>query len=272
MIYGAPGELGQGVTDMPYDIPNVRCENGPAEAHVRIGWYRSVYNIPHGFAVGSFIDELAAAAGKDRVAFLLEALGPDRRLDPFALGIDYPNYGASLTEYPIDIGRFRRVVSLVAERSGWGTPLPARQGRGIAAHRSFLTYVAAVAVVNVAPDGTVTVPRIDLAVDCGMVVNPDRVVAQFEGAAIMSLGNALYSSITFKNGQAEQSNFSDYMAARIDATPETHVYVVPSSAPPGGVGEPGVPPVAAAICNAIFAATGKRIRALPVDPTELKAA
>ncbi len=270
VLYGAPGELGQGVTDMPYDIANVRCENGPAAAHVRIGWYRSVYNIPHGFAVGSFIDELAAASGKDHVAFLLDALGPDRKLDPAALGIDYPNYGASLASYPIDIGRFRGVVSLAAQRSGWGGTLPAGQARGIAVHRSFLTYVAAVAVVAVGDDGTVTVPRIDLAVDCGMVVNPDRVAAQFEGAAVMSLGNTLFSAATFRNGRAEQSNFSDYLVARMDATPKTHVYVVPSSAPPGGVGEPGVPPVAAAICNAIFAATGKRIRSLPVDPAQLR--
>jgi isoquinoline 1-oxidoreductase subunit beta len=139
-------------------------------------------------------------------------------------------------------------------------------------HRSFLTYVAAVTHVAVAEDGTVTVPRIDLAVDCGMVVNPDRVAAQFEGAAVMGLGNALFSSLTFMRGRAEQSNFADYQVPRIDATPETHVYVVRSEAPPGGVGEPGVPPVSAAICNAIFDAVGRRVRALPVDPAELKSA
>jgi isoquinoline 1-oxidoreductase subunit beta len=126
--------------------------------------------------------------------------------------------------------------------------------------------------VAVAEDGTVTVPRIDLAVDCGMVVNPDRVAAQFEGAAVMGLGNALYSSLTFTRGRAEQSNFTDYQVARIDATPETHVYVVRSEAPPGGVGEPGVPPVAAAICNAIFNAVGRRVRALPVDAATLTSA
>jgi isoquinoline 1-oxidoreductase subunit beta len=271
-VYGSPGELSQGVVDMPFAIPNVRCENGRAEAHVRIGWYRSVYNIPHAFAVGSFVDELAAAAGKDPMQFLLSLLGEPRKLDPQLLGSEYANYGASLDEYPIDIGRIRNVVLLAAARSGWGSSLPARHGRGIAMHRSFLTYVAAVAHVAVAADGTVTVPRIDLAVDCGTVVNPDRVAAQFEGAAIMSLGNTLYSNLTFKQGRAEQSNFGDYQVARIDATPETHVYVVRSDAPPGGVGEPGVPPVSAAICNAIFSAAGRRVRALPVDPAELKAA
>jgi isoquinoline 1-oxidoreductase subunit beta len=271
-VYGSPGELSQGVVDMPFDIPNVRCENGRADAHVRIGWYRSVYNIPHAFAVGSFVDELATAAGKDPVQFLLSALGEPRKLDPHLLGPEYGNYGAPLDEYPIDIGRMRNVVLLAAARSGWGSKLPARHGRGIAVHRSFLTYVATVAHVAVAADGSVTVPRIDLAVDCGMVVNPDRVAAQFEGAAVMGLGNALYSSLTFKQGRAEQSNFADYQVARIDATPETHVYVVRSEAPPGGVGEPGVPPVSAAICNAIFNAVGHRIRALPVDTAALKSA
>jgi isoquinoline 1-oxidoreductase beta subunit len=202
----------------------------------------------------------------------MSLLGDPRRLDPRLLGPSFSNYGASLDEYPIDIGRMREVVGQVAVRSGWGSPLPPRHGRGIAVHRSFLSYVGAVAQVAVAADGTVTVQRIDLAVDCGMVVNPDRVAAQFEGAAVMGLGNTLYSNLTFKQGRAEQSNFGDYQVARIDATPETHVHVVQSEAPPGGVGEPGVPPVSAAICNAIFNAVGLRVRALPVDPAQLKAA
>jgi isoquinoline 1-oxidoreductase beta subunit len=225
-FYGSAGELSQGVVDMPFDIPTVRCENGKAEAHVRIGWYRAVYNISHALAVGSFIGELAATANADPVQFLLAALGEPRELDPHLLGSEYGNYDESLDEYPIDIGRMRNVVLLAAAPSGWGSPLPARHGRGIAVHRSFLAYVAAVAQVAVAADGTVTVRRIDLAVDCGMVINPDRVVAQFESAAAMSLGNTLYSSLTFKEGRAEQSNFGDYQVARIGATPETHVYVV----------------------------------------------
>jgi isoquinoline 1-oxidoreductase beta subunit len=271
VTYGAAGELGQGVTDMPYAIENVRCENGPAPAHTRIGWYRSVYNIPHAFAVGSFVDELAHAAGKDPVDHLLEMLGSPRRIDLKAMGVTYPNYGASLDEYPIDTARYAAVVRAVAARSGWSThPLPPRHGRGIAVHRSFLSYVAAVAQVQVADDGSVRVTRVDIAVDCGRVINPDRVVAQFEGAVVMALGNTLYSQISFKNGAPEQSNFTDYNVARIDSAPETHVYIVPSSAPPGGVGEPGVPPTSAAICNAIFNATGKRIRSLPVDPSTLK--
>jgi isoquinoline 1-oxidoreductase beta subunit len=261
--------MDQGVVDMPYDIANVRCENGPAAAHVRIGWYRSVYNIPHAFAAGSFADEMAIAAGKDPVQFLIELLGSPRRVDLHAMGVNYGNYGASLTDYPIDTARYRAVVQLVAERSGWGSKMPPRSGLGIAVHRSFLTYVAVVARVAVGADGTVTVQRIDLAVDCGQILNPDRVTAQFEGAAIMGLGNTLFSSLSFKNGQVRETNFGDYLVARIDATPETHVHIVPSDAPPGGVGEPGVPPVSAAICNAIYAATGRRIRTLPVDPKQL---
>ncbi len=268
--YGSAGELQQGVTDMPYAVDNVRCENGPAPGHVRIGWYRSVYNIPHAFAVCSFADELAHAAGKDPIEYLRELLGEPRKLDFAAMQVDYPNYGASLDMYPVDTARLRGVLDLVARNSDWGKPLPPRQGRGIAVHRSFLTYVAAIVHVVVGDDGQVTIPRVDVALDCGLVVNPDRVRAQFEGAAIMGISNALYSNISIKHGRIEQSNFSDYLVARTDITPQTYVHIVESAAPPGGVGEPGVPPIAPAICNAIFAATGKRIRALPVDPTALK--
>lgn len=271
VTYGSAGELQQGFTDMPYDIANVRCENGPAENHVRIGWYRSVFNIPHAFAVCSFADELAAAAGQDPLDYLRQLLGAPRHIDLRAMGVDYPNYGASLDVYPIDTGRLRGVLDLVADKSGWGQKLPARQGRGIAVHRSFLSYVAVVAQVAVGNDGQVTIPRIDMAADCGLVVNPDRVKAQMEGAAIMAIGNALYSNVSAKQGRIEQGNFDTYQVARIDITPDTRVYLVDSNAPPSGVGEPGVPPTAPAVCNAIYAATGKRIRSLPIDSQLLKA-
>ena len=271
VTYGSAGELQQGVTDMPYAIANVRCENGPAANHVRIGWYRSVYNVPHAFAVCSFADELAHAAGKDPVEYLRQLLGEPRKLDFDAMQVDYPNYGASLDMYPVDTGRLRGVLDLVVRNSEWGRPLPPRQGRGVAVHRSFLTYVAAIVHVAVGNDGVVTIPRVDVALDCGVVVNPDRVHAQFEGATIMGISNALYSNLSIKQGRIEQSNFSDYLVARTDITPDTRVHIVESNAPPGGVGEPGVPTIAPAICNAIFAATGKRIRALPIDPAQLKA-
>ncbi len=137
-------------------------------------------------------------------------------------------------------------------------------------HRSFLTYVATVVQVAVGNDGQLTIPRIDMAVDCGLVVNPDRVRAQMEGAAIMAISNALYSNISAKQGRIEQGNFDDYPVARTDITHDTRVYLVNSSAPPSGVGEPGVPPTAPAICNAIYAATGKRIRSLPINTAQLK--
>ncbi len=272
VVYGAAGELGQGVTDMPYDVANIRCENGPAANHVRIGWYRSVYNIPHAFAVCSFADELAAAAGIDPLTYLRRLIGQPRILDLKAEGVDYPNYGASTELYPIDTARLRAVLELAAQRSGWGGALPARAGRGIAVHRSFLTYVAAVVQVAVAADGTLTIPRVDLAVDAGLVVNPDRVRAQFEGAAVMGISNARYGNLTIREGRVQQSNFPDCPVARIDIAPETHVHIVESEAPPAGIGEPGVPPIAPALCNAIFAATGKRLRALPVDTAQLKSA
>jgi isoquinoline 1-oxidoreductase subunit beta len=159
---------------------------------------------------------------------------------------------------------------VTAKGCGRFQKLPPRQRRGIAVHRSFLSYVAVVAHVAVGNDGQVTIPRLDMAIDCGTIVNPDRVRAQLEGDAIMSIGNALYGNITVKEGRVEQSNYTDYLVPRIDITPETHVYFVENTHPPGGVGEPGVPPTAPAICNAIYAATGRRIRALPVDPQQLK--
>jgi isoquinoline 1-oxidoreductase beta subunit len=259
--------MGQGVTDLPFAVPNLRCENGAAAALTRIGWYRSVINIPHAFAIWSFADELAHAAGKDPKEFFLELIGPDRVIDMSKAGLAGKpwNYDRSFEDYPIDTGRYRRVLELVAEKSGWGKPLPNGRARGIAVHRSFLSYVATVIQVEVKSDGTVSIPRADVAIDAGTVVHPERVRSQMEGATIMGIGNTLYGQISFKEGRPVQSNYTDYQVARIDAAPrEFGVYIVPSKDLPGGVGEPGVPPVAPALCNAIFAATGRRIRSLPV--------
>jgi isoquinoline 1-oxidoreductase subunit beta len=262
VTYASDGELTQGLLDVPYAIPNIRCENGEAVPHVRIGWFRSVLNIPHAFAVGSFADELARSAGRDPKDYLLELLGPARYVDA---GAHYQNYGDDLSIYPIDTARLRRVVELVAEKSQWGRRVPAGHGLGIAVHRSFVTYVAIVVEAAVDEDGTVSVPRVDMAVDCGFVAYPDRVHSQLEGAAVMALSSALYGEVTFKNGRAQQHNFNDFPVARMNVAPrETRIHIVDSDAPPGGVGEPGVPPFAPALCNAIFAATGKRIRRLPI--------
>jgi isoquinoline 1-oxidoreductase beta subunit len=266
-LYQGEAELGQGVTDLPFDIPNLRAEMGPAPAHTRIGWYRSVINIPHAFAIGSFVDELAHAAGKDPKEFLLQLLGPDRIVDPkqAGLAVEAWNYDRSFEEFPIDVARYRRVIERVAAESGWGTPLSEGGGRGISVHRSFVSYVATVVQVRVAPDGALTIPRVDVAIDAGSLTHPERVRSQMEGATIMGLGNTLLGEISFKEGRVVQSNYTDYQVLRMDAAPRAlHVHLIASDALPGGVGEPGVPPVGAALCNAIFAATGRRIRSLPV--------
>jgi len=262
----APFERGMGLANVPFLIPNLRVENPAAQAHTRIGWYRSVSNIPHAFAIQSFVAELAAAAGRDPKDYLLELLGPARRIDPRTIS-DSWNYTESPVLYPLDTGRLRRVIETAAQQAGWGRKLPAGQGLGIAAHYSFVTYVAAVVEVVVNGKGEIAIPRIDVALDCGPQVNPDRVRSQIEGACVMGAGNALVSEITFKAGRVEQSNFHDYQVARINVAPrDIRVHLIASSfdAPLGGVGEPGVPPIAPALCNAIFAATGKRIRRLPI--------
>ncbi|MDP9339907.1 MAG: molybdopterin-dependent oxidoreductase [Acidobacteriota bacterium] len=265
--YSAADELGLGFTDVPFALPNHRVENGPATAHVRIGWLRSVANIYHAFAVHSFADELAHAAGRDSLDYLLQLLGPDRVIPKSELPKDYSNYDGDYEQYPIDTGRFRRVLSLATEKAGWGKQKSGNGfGMGVAMHRSFLTYVATVVQVQVDDAGHVQIKRVDTALDAGTVVNPEMVRQQFEGAAVMGTSLAFYGEITANNGAIEQSNFNDYQMARMkDAPRETFVHIVPSEAPPAGIGEPGLPPFTPALCNAIFAATGKRVRELPLS-------
>jgi len=270
-VYSAPDELGLGFSDLPYAIPNQRSENGPATAHVRIGWLRSVANIYHAFGIQSFTDELAYAAGKDPVEYALQLLGPDRIISKSELPKDYTNYGQDYGQYPIDTARFKRVVELAAEKSGWGKKKSGNgAGMGIAFHRSFLTYAASVVQMHLDEAGRVRVDRVDSALDAGTVVNPDMVRNQFEGAAVMGTSIAFYGSITATNGAIDQSNFDSFPMARMNTAPrEIHVHIVENDAPPGGVGEPGLPAFAPALCNAIFAATGKRIRELPLSKAGL---
>ncbi len=262
-----PFELGMGLTNLVLDVPNIRMENPEAPAHVRIGWYRSVSNIPHAFATQSFIAELAHAVGRDPKDYLLEVIGPARLVDPTELG-DVWNYGEDPKLYPIDAGRLRKVVEVAAEGIGWGRQVPKGHGLGIAAHYSFVSYVAVAAEVAVGPDGSLSIPRVDIAVDCGPQVNPDRVRSQMEGAVVMGAGQAVSAAISFKQGRAQQDNFDTYLIPRIDSAPRdirVHLVAPPRpDLPLGGVGEPGLPPVTPAIVNAVFAATGKRIRQLPI--------
>jgi isoquinoline 1-oxidoreductase beta subunit len=265
--YSAADELGLGFTDVPFALPNHRAENGPATGHVRIGWLRSVANIYHAFGIHSFADELAHAAGRDSLAYLLQLLGPDRIIPKNELPKDYSNYDGAYEQYPIDTARFRRVLSLATEKAGWGKQKSGNGfGIGVAMHRSFLTYVATVVQVQVSDAGQVQIMRVDTALDAGTIVNPEMARQQFEGAAVMGTSLAFYGEITAKDGAIQQSNFNDYQVARMkDAPRETHIHIVPSEAPPAGIGEPGLPPFAPALCNAIFAATGKRVRELPLS-------
>jgi len=264
--YAAPFEMGMGWSNVPFNIPNHRAENGPAKNHVRIGWLRSVSNIYHAFAVQSFIDELAASANRDRVEYLLETLGEARVYNMTPEGMKIAATGDKLDRFPLDVGRLRNVIQLAAEKSGWAKKKP-QKGRalGIAAHWSFYSYVAAVVEVEIDAKNQLRIPRVDMAVDSGMIINPDRVRAQYEGAAVFGTSIAMMGEITAADGKIVQSNFHNYPVARIHESPkETFVHIVSSKEAPAGVGEPGVPPMAPAICNAIYAATGKRIRELPI--------
>jgi len=286
--FGSGIELGQGLEDLPFDMENLRIENCAAQSHIRVGWMRSVANTYHAFAIHSFADELAVAAGRDSKDYLLQLIGKGRILDLQAEGVwDFDNNGFPveplLTElpggqripilpgYPPDARRLRAVVERVAKEAGWDEKVkeykarPKGRGLGIAAHRSSLSYVAIVIDVSLDESNELTIHEIDAAIDCGIAINPDRVYAQMEGGIIYGLSLALYGEITVKDGAVVQRDFDDYPVLRLSQTPRNiFVHLMPSVEPPTGVGEPPVPPVAPALANAIVAAGGPRIRELPL--------
>jgi len=259
-FYGDDGEMAMGWSQFPFDVPNFRAENCKAEAHIRIGWLRSVANIYHAFAVQSFANELAHEVNRDPLDYLLALIGPQRTVFTGEAEKD------TAEKYPFDTGRYRHVLELVAEKSGWGKkPKANGSGMGIAVHRSFLTYVATVIEVEVDDKGAVRIPHVYTVLDAGIVANPEMVRQQFEGAAVFGASIARTGEITATKGVVNQSNFNDYQVARMNDAPfQTDIHIVESNAPPAGVGEPGVPPFVPALCNAIFAATGKRVRELPL--------
>jgi isoquinoline 1-oxidoreductase subunit beta len=282
--YGSSIERSQGLEDMPFDVPNLRIENCPAPNHIRVGWMRSVANVYHAFAIASFADEMALAAGKDPKDYLLDLIGTGKILDlehehveqnynnelPIEK-IEVPFSGSKVFQviagYPPDSRRLRKVVEEVARISGWdakkGT-LPKGRGLGIAAHRSFLSYVALVLDVSLSDKNELTVNEAFCAFDCGLAVNIDRVTAQIEGGINYGLSMALLGEITVKKGEVEQHNFNDYPVLRIHQTPKkVTIHLVQTDFDPTGVGEPPTPVVAPALANAIVAAGGPRIRSIP---------
>ena len=253
--YGAGFEFDMGLINTPYDMPNFRCENGQAKAHVRIGWYRSVANIYHAFASNVFADELAVAAQKDPLQFRLDMIGSDRVIK-------------SNAPFKQDTKRLKNVLKIAAKNAGWGKKLPKGHGMGLAVHYSFYTYVASVIEVSVI-DNALKVHNIHTALDCGLAVNTNTIKSQFEGAAVFGLSLSYYGKITAKNGAIEQSNFDDYRMLRMPDVPKIDVEIVQSNNPATGVGEPGVPVIAPALINAIFDATEKRYRSLPLSDFDL---
>ena len=273
---GSALEVGLGLVDLPYNnLPNIQIETGEADAMLRVGWYRSVNNIQHAFAINSFAHELAIAAGRDPLELMLELIGDADEMDLTEDGVEEVwNYGDAIEDWPIMPKRLSNALRAVAASSGYGRPMPDGHGLGLACHRSFHSYVATAVHVVVRDDGSLHIPQVNVAIDCGRYVNPEGIRKQIEGAVVFGHTIARHGKITTSGGAVEQSNFHDYPVTRIgDAPLDVRVeilddYVHLRSC---GVGEPGVPPYAPALANAIFEATGRRHRTLPLTDEVLSA-
>jgi isoquinoline 1-oxidoreductase beta subunit len=251
-----------GASNIPYDIPNILVDLHTPTLRIPVDQWRSVGDSHTAFSVETFLDDVAHVAGKDPYQLRLELLSKDPRSKAILqLTAPAPMRPSLFAKFPRD----RQVMQLAAEKAEWGTPLPPGRGRGLAVHYSFHASLAYVAEVTVAPDGSVKVDRVVCAVDCGIAINPDVIRAQVEGGVAFGLGALLNSTITLKQGRVEQSNFNDYRVLRMNEMPKVEVHIVDSEEPPSGIGEPTVPPIGPAVSNAIFAATGKRVRTLPLS-------
>ncbi len=266
---GFPIEWGLGLIDMPYNqVPNISLQNGEADAMIRVGWYRAVNNIQNAFAITYFAHEVAEVAKRDPLEFMLELIGEADELDLTKDGVDKPwNYGDSTADWPIMPKRLSNVLRVVAKKAGYGREPPARHGLGLACHRAFHSYVAAAVRVVVHKGGKLDILQVDTAIDCGRYVNPEGVRKQMERANVYGNTVARQGLITTTEGAVDQSNFHDYPVSRISDLPlnvKVHIVEDYTHLKPCGVGEPGVPPFAPALFNAIHAATGRRLRRLPI--------
>ncbi len=264
LLYPQPLAHSQSFGDLAFDVDNISIEKTEARMHVRLGWFRAVQNIHNAFAMSCFVDELAHKAGITTQQMWLNLIGKDRALDPKALGfVDWDNYGHEEGEYTPSTARMKNMINELHRLVPINEPCADGEGWGIGYCTSFSAYSAAATKVRVR-DGNLEVLEMHTIIDCGKIITPDRVRSQMEGAMIMGLAVGLYSEITVEDGAIKQGNFNDYPVARINQVPPMHVHLVDSDQPPGGVGEPGFPAIAPSIVNAVFHASGQRVRDLPL--------